>query len=91
MSVWQSTLQRHIPAAALSRVSSYDWFGSYALYPLGLAAWGSIAGAIGIHTALWVAFALFVLSVIAILAVPDVREFRASSGGAARLADSRSA
>jgi MFS family permease len=78
MSVWQSTLQSHIPAASLSRVSSYDWFGSYALYPLGLAIWGSIAGAIGIHTALWVAFGLFAASAVAILAVPDVRHFRAS-------------
>jgi predicted MFS family arabinose efflux permease len=78
MSVWQSTLQRHIPAASLSRVSSYDWFGSYALYPLGLAVWGSIAGAIGIHTALWLAFGLFAASAVAILTVPEVRYFRAS-------------
>ena len=82
MSVWQSTLQRYIPAASLSRVSAYDWFGSYALYPLGLAAWGSIAGAIGIHTALWLAFGLFVLAAMAILAVPDVRHFRAPGTGA---------
>ena len=74
--VWQSTLQRHIPAASLSRVSSYDWFGSYALYPLGLAVWGSVAGAIGIHTALWLAFGLFAVSAMAILAVPDIRQFR---------------
>jgi predicted MFS family arabinose efflux permease len=82
MSVWQSTLQRYIPAASLSRVSAYDWFGSYALYPLGLAAWGSIAGAIGIHTALWLAFGLFALSAGAVLAVPDVRHFRAPGTGA---------
>jgi hypothetical protein len=25
MSVWESTLQRHIPAESLSRVSSYDF------------------------------------------------------------------
>jgi len=82
MSVWQSTLQRYIPAGSLSRVSAYDWFGSFALYPLGLAAWGSIAGAIGIHTALWLAFGLFALSAAAILAVPDVRQFRAPGTGA---------
>jgi MFS family permease len=73
MSVWESTLQRHIPAESLSRVSSYDWFGSFAFYPLGLAVWGPLAGAIGISTALWWAFGLFIAAVAALLAVPDVR------------------
>jgi MFS family permease len=73
MSVWESTLQRHIPAAALSRVSSFDWFASFAFYPLGLAIWGPISAAIGIHTALWTAFALFIASLLALVAVPDVR------------------
>jgi hypothetical protein len=82
MSVWESTLQRHIPADSLSRVSSYDWFGSYAFYPLGLAAWGAVAGAIGVHTALWLAFGLFAASALALLAVPDVRNFTASRADA---------
>jgi MFS family permease len=73
MSVWESTLQRHIPAESLSRVSSYDWFGSFAFYPLGLAIWGPLAGAIGIGTALWWAFGLFIAMVASLLAVPDVR------------------
>jgi MFS family permease len=73
MSVWESTLQRHIPAEALSRVSSYDWFGSFAFYPVGLAIWGPISAAIGIHSSLWLAFALFIVSILALLAVPDVR------------------
>ena len=29
--------QRHVPPAALSRVSAYDWFGSLAFQPLGAA------------------------------------------------------
>lgn len=37
MSVWETTLQREIPAESLSRVPSYDWFVSYAVYPIGLA------------------------------------------------------
>ena len=73
MSVWESTLQRHIPGEALSRVSSYDWLGSFAFYPLGLAIWGPVSAAIGIHTSLWLAFALFMISILALLAVPDVR------------------
>lgn len=82
MSVWESTLQRHIPADTLSRVSSYDWFGSYAFYPLGLATWGVVAGAIGLHTALWLAFGLFALSATVLLALPDIRHFRAQPADA---------
>lgn len=73
MSVWESTLQRHVPADSLSRVSSYDWFGSYAFYPLGLALWGSVAGVIGLHSALWLAFGLLSACSLALLAVPDIR------------------
>jgi hypothetical protein len=75
MSVWETTLQRGIPQDSLSRVSSYDWFGSYAFYPIGLAMWGSIAGAIGVHSALWIAFGLFAAAAVALVAVPDVRRY----------------
>jgi MFS family permease len=78
MSVWESTLQRHIPAQWLSRVTSYDWFGSFAFYPLGLALWGPIAAVIGISTALWVAFALFIASILTLLTVRDVRRLPAA-------------
>ncbi len=78
MSVWESTLQRHIPAETLSRVSSYDWFGSYAFYPLGLALWGSVAGAIGLHTALWLAFGLFGASALVLLSLAETRRFAAA-------------
>jgi MFS family permease len=78
LSVWESTLQRHIPGKSLSRVSSYDWFGSLAFYPLGLAIWGPVAGAIGISPALWLAFGLFLAAMLALLAVPDVRQLPAS-------------
>jgi MFS family permease len=76
MSVWESTLQRHIPRESLSRVSSYDWFGSYAVVPLGLALWGGVADAIGVETLLWIASAMFGASVLALLAVPDIWRFR---------------
>jgi MFS family permease len=71
-SVWESTLQRHIPGESLSRVSSYDWFGSLAFYPLGLVLWGPLAGAIGLGTSLWLAFAVFIAAIGAVLCVPDV-------------------
>jgi MFS family permease len=82
MAVWESTLQRHIPADSLSRVASYDWFGSYAFYPLGLALWGSVAGAIGLHSALWLAFGLFGAIAVLLLFVPDTRRFSAAGAPA---------
>jgi MFS family permease len=82
MSLWQATLQRHIPAESLSRVSAYDWFGSYAFYPLGLALWGGVAGAIGIHTALWIAFAAFTSAGLVLLMVRDVRTLPAAPANA---------
>jgi Transmembrane secretion effector len=77
MSVWESTFQRRVPAESLSRVASYDWFGSLAFRPLGLALWGPLAGAIGISTALWLAFGLFAAATASMLALPDTRSLRA--------------
>jgi MFS family permease len=75
--VWESTLQRHIPRESLSRVSAYDWFGSVAFYPLGLAIWGPIAAAIGLSASLWVASAVLLLTTLALLGVPDIRRLPA--------------
>ena len=75
--LWETTLQRHVPPESLSRVSSYDWFGSLALEPVGLAIWGPVAAAIGIDASLWTACGLTVLSALALLAVPDVRRLPA--------------
>jgi MFS family permease len=72
MSVWESTLQRHIPAESLSRVSSYDWFGSFVFVPLGLVVWGPVAGLIGISAALWLACGLFMAFVVSLLLQPEV-------------------
>jgi MFS family permease len=71
--IWESTLQRHVPASTLSRVSAYDWFGSMAFQPVGLALWGPIAASIGNDGALWLAFVLGVISLLALLAVREIR------------------
>ncbi|HEX5619397.1 MAG TPA: MFS transporter, partial [Solirubrobacteraceae bacterium] len=73
IALYESTFQRRIPADVLSRVSSYDWFASVALQPVGLAIWGPIAVAIGIDAALWVAAALLLTSILAPLAIREVR------------------
>jgi MFS family permease len=74
--VWESALQRHVRPEALSRVSAYDWFGSLAFAPVGLAVWGPVADLVGIAEALWIAAAVTFASTFAILAVRDVRAVR---------------
>ncbi|MGH2891615.1 MAG: MFS transporter, partial [Solirubrobacteraceae bacterium] len=71
--LWETTLQQHIPPAARSRVSSYDWFGSLALAPVGLALIGPLATGIGVSGALYLCGAIDVLSVALLLAVRDIR------------------
>jgi hypothetical protein len=76
MSVWESTLQRQIPDESLSRVSSYDWFGSFAFYPLGMVLWGPLAAAIGVAPTLWLAFGVFAVLIAALFAIPDTYRLR---------------
>jgi MFS family permease len=71
--LWETAIQRHVPPESLSRVSAYDWFGSMALQPVGLALWGPVSAAVGTTTALWVAFALGTASVVVLLCVRDIR------------------
>jgi hypothetical protein len=75
--VWESTLQAHVPQQSLSRVSAYDWFGSLAFSPLGMALWGPIAALVGVATALWVAAAAIVAATALVLSVPAIRHLRA--------------
>lgn len=80
---WFTALQREVPAAELSRVSSWDYVGSLALYPVGLALSGPVAGAIGVSTTLYGAAVLFALLLCAVLAVPAVRNFTPAPAPAA--------
>jgi MFS family permease len=73
---WQTTLQQHVREDALSRVSAWDWMGSYAFLPLGLVLAGPVSAVIGISATLWISVAFIVLSTIAVLLVPDVRNLR---------------
>jgi hypothetical protein len=72
-SLWETTLQRAVPPAALSRVSAYDWFGSLLMQPLGYALVGPAVSAFGQSGTLWIACAGIFASCAAMLAVPSVR------------------
>jgi MFS family permease len=71
--LWETTLQQHVPPASLSRVSAYDWFGSLLCQPLGLAVAGVAAAAIGMSATLWIAAAVDLAALAALLVAPSVR------------------
>jgi MFS family permease len=71
--LWETSLQQHIPSRALSRVYSYDFTASAGLMPIGLALAGPFSGAVGLHAALHLMSLVGVASALACLAVPSVR------------------
>jgi MFS family permease len=74
--VWLTTLQQHVPEEALSRVSAWDWMGSFLFLPLGLVAAGPVSDLIGISATLWISVAWAVLSTLVVVLVPSVRNLR---------------
>jgi MFS family permease len=78
--VWQTTLQQQVPEEALSRVSAWDWMGSFLFLPLGLVVAGPVSELIGISTTLWIAVAWAVGSTLVVLLVPSVRNLRRLDG-----------
>ncbi|MEA2358224.1 MAG: hypothetical protein QOI62_1484 [Solirubrobacteraceae bacterium] len=81
--LWETTLQQHIRPAALSRFSAYDWFGSLALQPLGVAIVGPLAAGIGITTTLYLAAALELAALTGLLLIRDIRTIGAIDRGSA--------
>jgi len=73
---WATMEQQHVPGEALARVDSLLWLGSLVVYPIGLAAAGPIASAMGTRATLVLAAALATVAVTGALAVRDVRELR---------------
>jgi hypothetical protein len=71
--LWETTLQQHIPATTLSRVSAYQWAGAVACQPLGLVLVAPVAGRLGLHATLLTAGVLQVAVALSPLLVPEVR------------------
>jgi len=71
--LWEVSLQEHVPGEALSRVSSFDYLAATALMPVGTAVAGPIAAALGTQTTLVAMSAVGVACALAFLAVPEVR------------------
>jgi hypothetical protein len=79
--LWEVSLQEHVPGEALSRVSSFDYLSATALMPVGTALAGPIAAALGTQATLLGMSAVGVLCALGFLAVPRVRDL--PRGGAA--------
>jgi hypothetical protein len=71
--LWEASLQAHIPAESLSRVSAYDWLGSLALNPLGSALVGPIAAGLGTRSTLILCAVLATVVNAFVLMLPGVR------------------
>jgi MFS family permease len=72
--VWDTTLQRKVPADKLARVASYAWMGAMVFLPAGYALAGPIAMAIGIKTYLVISAGWIVASTLFVIRLPAVRE-----------------
>ena len=76
---WVTTMQQEIPHDMMSRLSSFDAFGSFALAPVGVAIAGPLATSFGTSSVLTVGgFVIVGLSLIVLL-VPEIRQLRRRS------------
>jgi MFS family permease len=78
---WETALAHHVPANALSRVSSYDWMGSLALMPLGFLVAGPLAGAFGAQAVLGVGSAIGLVLLLLALVPRSTRELSGPPAG----------
>jgi MFS family permease len=71
--IWFTTFQLEVPDHLMSRLSSFDWFGSVALNPLGYALVGPLANALGVATTLYLAAALNAAISLTVAGTPAIR------------------
>jgi MFS family permease len=77
--LWDTALQQHVPREALSRVSAFDWLGSFGLAPVALVVAGPLVDAYGLTAVLWGAALLAATPPLALLE-PEVRRLRRWGG-----------
>ena len=71
--MWSTVMQQNIPEDKLSRVNSYDTFGSFLFGPLGMLVAGPLALAIGVQSTMLGAAVVSCAALLAALCVPSVR------------------
>ena len=73
-SLFDTVLQRNIPAELLSRVSAYNWLGAIALSPIGYALAGPAAGAVGTSSVLIFGATWMVATTLPLLFLGEIRQ-----------------
>ena len=81
--IWSTALQREVPRESLSRVSSYDAFGSLMFGPIGLAVAGPLATNWGTSAVLWGCAAISGVALLAALLDPQLRTVAPLTGSGA--------
>ncbi|MFD6876432.1 MULTISPECIES: MFS transporter [unclassified Streptomyces] len=71
--LWETEIQRRVPAEALGRVGSFDSLISFAARPLGLAVAAPLAAVTGTAAPLLAAAVLVAVANLSVLLLPDVR------------------
>jgi MFS family permease len=77
--IWDTALQRNVPAEVLSRITSFEWLGSYLAQPLGLLLCAQAAGQFGVGPVLYGAGVVQAVVVLVPLALRDVRSLGAAA------------
>ena len=76
IALWFTVFQQNVPEESLSRVSSYDSFGSFVLLPLGAALAGPIAAVVGVQETLLAAAVVIAITQLIVYAQPSVHAIR---------------
>jgi hypothetical protein len=76
--IWFTTFQLEVPDHLMSRLSSFDWFGSVALNPLGYALVGPLASVLGVAATLYLAAALNAVVSVTVALTPAIRRLERS-------------
>ena len=71
--MWSTVVQQQVPEALLSRVNSYDTFGSFLFGPLGMLVAGPLALSLGTEKTMLGGSVLALLAIAGVLLVPSVR------------------
>lgn len=82
--IWITTIHTNVPDAALSRIGSYDAFGSLVFAPVGLFLAGPLAHLIGVRHALFIAGGVALLAAGAPLLSREVRTLKSTTVAATR-------
>lgn len=79
---WMTSLHQHVPAASLSRVSSYDALGSLVAVPAGQLLAGPLSAAVGLRTTILGCAAVGAVAALSPLASREVRTLRSPADAA---------